>query len=561
MAVVRTRNIPKKKVFSLKDAPNPDQGTLLQVRAGKVKKHGLGGEITSAIYKQEHNGPIFITLTGVTGDEHAAKSHGGTERAVHQYNPEHYPDWRAENSPEPNLYDVGAFGENLVATNMNDDNVCIGDVYQLGKEVLLEVSEPRHPCYKLNSRFKWPRALKRTIRTGRSGWNMRVLQTGYVCKGDTISLLKRPYPKWSVLNVQRVLRARDVSLGLLAECIALPMTDMWIDIGKEKLGNAPKTYTLIDAQLVTPRVRKLTFKLKESLTLSNPDFEPYGFAQIVFGPNDGKFERSYSIVQGDLYEFSLGVSLDRNSRGGSAYLHKELKVGDEITMSPGTNLGAQENDEKCDEKLERILNVGGIGITTFLPSIREWESKGLPYHLHYAVQSADDAAFLSELPKDKTTLYAKSRGERLNIRDLIPAPEQDGKFPVRVFSCGPGGMMKECERTTSELRYPEHMVHFEDFGSGGDDLGAPFEVEVDEPETDRHETMTIPSNKTLLDVLNEAGFDVLYSCKSGACGACKVTLCEGEVDYKSTALLAKEKGTALQACVDRGIGKLKIEIE
>jgi len=261
-------------------------------------------------------------------------------------------------------------------------------------------------------------------------------------------------------------------------------------------------------------------------------------------------------------KFSLGVSLDRNSRGGSAYIHKEMKVGDEIKMAPGNNLAAQETDGKADKNLERILIVGGIDITAFLPSIRQWEAGGLPYHVHFAVPSPDDAPFLDELPKDKRTIYAKSEGKRLNIEKLIPKPREDDKsFPARIFSCGPAGMMKECKRLTTDLGYPEHMVHFEDFGSGGDHLGEPFEVEVQEPETKRYETVTVPSNKTLLDVLTDAGFDVLSSCKSGACGACKVTLCKGEVDYKSTSLLDKEKGTALQSCVDRGVGNVAIEID
>ncbi|CVL06225.1 related to phthalate 4,5-dioxygenase oxygenase reductase subunit [Fusarium mangiferae] len=561
MGVPSTTNIPKETVSHLDNAPIPKPGILLQVRAGRVKKGALGGEITSAIYKQGHDGPIFCSATGVLGDEHASNRHGGTERAVHQYNPDHYPDWRAENPPEPDLYDVGAYGENLVTTNMNDDNVCIGDIYKLGDDVLLEISEPRHPCFKLNSRFKWPRALKRTIRTGRAGWNMRVLKTGDICKGDTISLLERPYPKWSVLNVQRVIRARNVSLNLLAECTQLPMTDLFLDIAKERLRSAPKTYTLVDALLVAQRIRKLTFALKEPLSLVNPAFDPHAFAQVKFG-RETEFERSYSIVDGDIYKFSLGVSLDRQSRGGSAYLHNELKIGDEIEMSPGSNPGAMENDAKCDESLTRVLIVGGIGITAFLPSMRDWESKGLPYHLHYAIRSLEEAAFLDQLPKSKTTLYCRSEGQRLDIRSVILKPSQDGAYNARIFSCGPSGMMKECENIAKELGYPDHLLHFEDFGSGGGgDLGEPFEVEVDEPDSKRHETVTVPPNKTLLDVLNDAGFDVLYSCKSGACGACKVALCEGKVDYKSTSLFEKEKGRALQACVDRGIGRLKIEID
>jgi MOSC domain-containing protein YiiM/ferredoxin-NADP reductase len=557
-------NIPKEIVTELEDAPFPESGILLQVRSGKVKKNGLGGEITSAIYKQEQHGRIFCGSTGVTGDEHGSNRHGGTERAVHQYNPDHYADWQAEDPPQPDLYDLGAYGENLITTKMNDDNVCIGDIFRLGHDVLLEVSEPRHPCFKLNSRFQWPRALKRTIRTGRAGWNMRVLQTGEICKGDTISLKERPYPKWSVMNVQRVIRAKTVPLQLLAECIQLPMTDLWLDIAKDRLRKSPKIYTLVDARLVTQRVRKLTFALKEPLQLSNPDFDPFAFAQIAFGP-DLKFSRAYSIVDGNMYKFSLGVALDDHSRGGSAYLHKTMKLGNEIEMSPGANQNAIENDAKCDDDLQRILIVGGIGITAFLPSIRDWEIEGLPYQVHYAVRSPEDAAFLDILPMNKTTLYAKSRGQRLNVDDLIPQPSSGNTtntHRARIFSCGPQRMMQACEQRTTQLGYPEHMVHYEDFGAGaGGDFGDPFEVEVEAPDVSRHETLTVPSNKTLLDVLNEAGFDVLFSCKAGACGACKVTVCEGEIDYRSNALTAKEKGVALQSCVDRGFGKLKLEID
>lgn len=546
---------------NLENVPRPEAATLLQARTGEVKIAGLGGEITSAIYKQEHQGPIFCGSTGLQGDEHAAKSHGGTERAVHQYNLDHYLDWRSEGVASPHLYDIGAFGENIATTNMREDNVCIGDIYQLGRDVLLEVSEPRHPCYKLNARFEWPRMLKRTIQTGRSGWNMRVLKTGQICKGDQMVLLERPYPEWSVLNVQRVTRGKNVALDLLSRCIQLPMTEMWLDIANNRLRRAPKRYRLADATLVTPRVRKLTFELKDSLVLTEPEFDPYAFAMITFG-REAKFSRSYSIVEGNLYKFSLGVSLDRNSRGGSAYLHHELRVGDEITMSPGDNPGAQENDKKCDEMLLRILIVGGIGITAFLPSIKEWESKGWPWHLHYAVHRLKDAAFLDILPKGKTTVYSSEESNRLVVESVIPKLGAEGSPKARVFACGPGPMMKECSRITAEYGYPDHMVHYEDFGSGqGGDFGEPFDVEVVDPDENRHENFTVPANKSLLDVLMEAGFDVTSSCLAGACGACKVTVRKGKVDYKSTSLLTHQRGLAMQSCVDRGIGKVNIEIE
>lgn len=102
-----SKNFTKGIVTQLEDAPIPEKETFLQVRAGKVKQHFLGGEITSAIYKTQHHGPTFCGLTGVEGDEHAARGHGGTERAVHQHNPEHYPVWQAESYPKPKLYEKG----------------------------------------------------------------------------------------------------------------------------------------------------------------------------------------------------------------------------------------------------------------------------------------------------------------------------------------------------------------------------------------------------------------------------------------------------------------------
>lgn len=137
-------DIPKQKIELLEIAPIPQQGRILQVRTGKVK--ALGDE-KSGIFKEEKDGAVFVGTTGLVRDEHVYADHGGVDRAVHQYNPDHYSDWRQEKPPNPDLFEVGGFGENLVATNMTETNVCIGDVFRVGEDVLLQVSEPRNPCY------------------------------------------------------------------------------------------------------------------------------------------------------------------------------------------------------------------------------------------------------------------------------------------------------------------------------------------------------------------------------------------------------------------------------
>ena len=552
-------NIAREHITKLEPAPIPEPGIVLQIRTGK--KQALG-PYESAIFKEQIEGPIFATETGLTGDEHCFRFHGGIDRAIHQYNANHYADWRAEGSPDPGLFDVGGFGENLTTTNMNEENVCVGDLFRLGEHVLLQVSEPRNPCYKLNIRFAWPRALKRIQRTGRVGWNFRVLRTGHIKKGDIISLVARPHPLWSVMNVQRVIQAKSVPLQLLEECSELEvLTAKFRGLALRRLESASKRYQVVDIEAITPRVKQFTFVLQESLKLVSSAFQPFAFAQLRFGPNLS-ISRPYSIVSGDLRTFYIGVALDEKSRGGSEYLHRHLRVGDEVEMVPGASPRAVANEETCHEQQcvkHRLVMIGGIGVTAFLPAIKKWQKQGLSFEVHYAVRNDREAAYADDLPKEATRIYSSARNARMDVGTLIPPPSTGTK----IYCCGPERLMRQCRQRTTELGYLEHMVHFEDFTAPpSSNLGKAFEVEVYEPDTGRQETLSVSADKTLLQVLKEAGFDdIMSSCETGGCGACKVTLCHGNVEFNSTVLTDQEKKTSLQSCVDRGVGKIQIEID
>jgi hypothetical protein len=98
--------IPKQDVVDLEHAPLPQQGTLLQVRTGSV---GTLGEEKSGIFKSARKGLVFFGKTGLDSDEHAYHYHGDIDRAIHQYDPDHYLAWREQNPPHPELFEVGAF--------------------------------------------------------------------------------------------------------------------------------------------------------------------------------------------------------------------------------------------------------------------------------------------------------------------------------------------------------------------------------------------------------------------------------------------------------------------
>jgi ferredoxin len=183
--------------------------------------------------------------------------------------------------------------------------------------------------------------------------------------------------------------------------------------------------------------------------------------------------------------------------------------------------------------------------------------------VHYAVRSIKEAAFTNLLVRSKTHIYAKSRNERMDVKRLLPEPRKHDGSSTRIFCSGPPSLIKACKENADLLGYPEHLLHLEYFGGfvPGSTSRSEFEVEASEADTDRRERLTVPPDMTLLQVLTQAGFAVMSSCNSGGCGACQVTVCGGEVEYNSTVLRKQEKGIAMQACVDRGIGKIRIRVE
>lgn len=177
---------------------------LLSLRIGRVASLGTAGT-PSAIAKQAVAGPLAVTRLGLAGDEQADhQHHGGLDKALHHYPAEHYFAWRAELHDRVAIFAIGAFGENLSTRGLTEDTVCLGDTYLLGRAVL-QVSQGRSPCHKLNLRFDLPDMVERVTASGRTGWYYRVLAEGTVDPGDSLALLERPHPDWPLARLWRAL--------------------------------------------------------------------------------------------------------------------------------------------------------------------------------------------------------------------------------------------------------------------------------------------------------------------------------------------------------------------
>lgn len=203
---------------------------ILSIQVGQPKQYGVEGAEDpferpweSAIAKEPVAGRVWLNREGVAGDSQADRSHhGGQHMAVLGYGAVHYPRWREE-LDDPELA-FGAFGENLTITDATEGTVCIGDRFQAG-DAVLEVSKPRQPCQTLARRFRRKDMIKRVLRRQAFGWYFRVLEDGWLESGMTLEVRDRPYPQWTVAEVERVMRGRNhhaEAAARLAQCVALP---------------------------------------------------------------------------------------------------------------------------------------------------------------------------------------------------------------------------------------------------------------------------------------------------------------------------------------------------
>lgn len=194
-------------------------------------------QVPSGIAKQSLAPPWIITRTGLAGDHQGdLKHHGGPEKALHHYPRDHYAAWADE---EPALRErLGsppAFGENISTLGVTEDGICIGDVYRAG-EVLLQVSQGRQPCWKLNARFGKPDMALRVQATGRTGWYYRVLREGVIEPGAVLRLSERPRPDWPLTRVIGLLYRKTLDVGELAALSELrELSPSWRDLAARRL--------------------------------------------------------------------------------------------------------------------------------------------------------------------------------------------------------------------------------------------------------------------------------------------------------------------------------------
>jgi len=271
-----------------------------------------------------------------------------------------------------------------------------------------------------------------------------------------------------------------------------------------------------------------------------PAFEPGAHIDVKLP--DGTM-RQYSLCgdPNDLTHYRLGI---RAVSGGmsSGFVHRKLRPGDVITVSTPRN-----NFPLVDAK-HYIFVAGGIGVTPFIPMMRAVSARKGSFSLLYCNKRNEHAPFLAEIRKlgGELSLHASDAGTRLDVAQRFASVETDAV----VYCCGPEKLMLAVEEATSG--WPEGSVHFEWFAPRSRPEGETsdgFEVVCHAS----GKTLTVPADKSILEVLGENGIEVPRSCEQGICGTCEVRVVSGDVDHRDSILSSAERAAnaTMMICVSR----------
>lgn len=251
--------------------------------------------------------------------------------------------------------------------------------------------------------------------------------------------------------------------------------------------------------------------------------------------------RPYSLVETSeaATRYVIGVKRDGAGRGGSVAVHDGLRAGQMLRVGPPRN-----HFPLVEDAAHTVLIAGGIGITPIRCMARRLITRGRSFELHYACRERRDVAFrdeLSSLGQAHLHIDAEAGGRFMDVAAIVATAPAGAHF----YCCGPAPMLDAFEAATASLD-PAH-VHLERFApakaiahEGG------FVVAL----RDTGQEFVIPQGKSILEVLREAGIDIGFSCEQGICGACRVTVLEGEPDHQDMVLSddEKEQGDAMMIC-------------
>jgi ferredoxin-NADP reductase len=305
--------------------------------------------------------------------------------------------------------------------------------------------------------------------------------------------------------------------------------------------------TVTDVVRVTDLVKRFHFRRSDGGLL--PTFS--GGAHVVVEMcEDGQTRLNpYSLMSSplDTTDYTISVRRDDEGRGGSRFMHNQVKPGQRMVISNPVNLFSLDLRAK-----KHLMIAGGIGITPFMAQIAQLASEGGNFDLHYCSRALTHGAYAHMLRSrhgHRVTLYHSEENNRLDIERLLSTQP----VGTHLYVCGPARLIDAVLATAKALGWPDETVHSEHFTAPQN--GVPFDVTLALSGKQIH----VGEQQSLLEAIEAAGVDAPYLCRGGVCGQCETNVVsyDGKFVHNDHFLSEEEHrcGKKIMPCVSRFEGK------
>jgi len=312
------------------------------------------------------------------------------------------------------------------------------------------------------------------------------------------------------------------------------------------------------------RVKRISYEVDginsyELVSAAGRDLEPFtaGSHIDLYLPNG--MVRSYSLVndQRERHRYVIAINKEVAGRGGSRFLHDNLRVGDIVSVSRPRN-----NFALCEQAEHSILIAGGIGITPLLSMARRLDALGRSCELFYAARARHAAAFLDEIEalgsRGRLKVHLDFDDERSGRTFDLSAIVNHAPTQAHLYCCGPQPMLEAFEGTTADR--PADQVHVEYFQAReAPAIEGGFDVRLERS----NRTIAVEAGKTILEALLDAGIAANHACSEGVCGTCETRVLEGIPDHRDQFLSKEEQAsnkTMMICCSGARSGTLVLDL-
>ncbi|BFM48221.1 PDR/VanB family oxidoreductase [Marinomonas sp. THO17] len=309
------------------------------------------------------------------------------------------------------------------------------------------------------------------------------------------------------------------------------------------MNNGQLSVRVVGIHQVAPAIREFVLEACEDAPTLLP-FSPGSHVVVTMQDGAKKYSNPYSLLSdpNNTMQYKIAVRLQDQSRGGSVYMHKKVKVGDCLSISAPANLFAPYWRAK-----KHLMLAGGVGITPFLSFLPEMLRRHAKVELHYMFDGSVTGAYqtrLSDMLGDKLHCYDSNQNTRCSIADVMA----EQPLGTHLYICGPESLLNRVKEVAADIGWPQSAIHYEAFTAPAP--GKAFAVTLNSGKR-----IDVADDESLLDALEAADVAIQSSCRGGVCGRCFTGVLQGQVEHRDEFLSSSEKSRqdCMMPCVSRAI--------